>query len=191
MPLLRRLRTGGLPSLAPSPGPRWADRPGRRFCSMRPCYEECCLADRARRRREACATFSPMSTFEERAASRRLTAVARLSRGPQSDDRAFDVAFWQAQGPEAILAAAWEMVLESRRLLAVRPDPTNAERVFWALCTFGAPVSEVTATNPWMPSRVGISSGDRVSSVPSSEILLPSKRAGGRLTAGLGRRPRP
>jgi hypothetical protein len=28
-------------------------------------------------------------------------------------DRAFDIEFWQRQGPEAIFAAAWEMVLDA------------------------------------------------------------------------------
>jgi hypothetical protein len=30
-------------------------------------------------------------------------------------DRSFDVEFWQRQGPEAIFAAAWEMVVEAHR----------------------------------------------------------------------------
>ncbi len=30
-------------------------------------------------------------------------------------DRSFDVAYWQRQGPNAIFAAAWEMVVEAHR----------------------------------------------------------------------------
>lgn len=31
----------------------------------------------------------------------------------QDMDRAFDIDFWQRQGPEAIFAAAWEIVLDT------------------------------------------------------------------------------
>ena len=35
--------------------------------------------------------------------------------GRMSDhDRRWDIAFWQAAGPEAIFAAAWEMILDYR-----------------------------------------------------------------------------
>ncbi len=30
-------------------------------------------------------------------------------------DRSFDIAYWQRQGPEAIFAAAWELVVEAQR----------------------------------------------------------------------------
>ncbi len=34
----------------------------------------------------------------------------------QSDDRSWDVAFWQGQGGEAIFEAVWEMILDHRLL---------------------------------------------------------------------------
>ena len=93
--------------------------------------------------------------------------------------------------------------------LWVKPDPTNAERVFRALCAFGAPVSEVTAADFESPgvvfqigvppnridiltsvdgvdfdeawaSRVATSYCDQSAWVPSAEILLQNKRASGR-----------
>lgn len=50
-------------------------------------------ADDARMRR--------MSTFSERAASRRARAVVRLTIDFHADDRSFDLEFWQSQGTMA------------------------------------------------------------------------------------------
>jgi hypothetical protein len=41
--------------------------------------------------------------------------MERIGKVSESDRR-FDVAFWQRQGPNAIFAAAWEMVVEAYRL---------------------------------------------------------------------------
>lgn len=40
--------------------------------------------------------------------------MERMGKVSESD-RSFDIEFWQRQGPEAIFAAAWEMVLEAWR----------------------------------------------------------------------------
>ncbi|MBI1319335.1 MAG: hypothetical protein GC168_10385 [Candidatus Hydrogenedens sp.] len=38
-------------------------------------------------------------------------------------DRSFDIAYWQQQGPEAIFAAAWNMVVEAYQL---KNEPIDA-----------------------------------------------------------------
>ncbi len=40
--------------------------------------------------------------------------VTRTLRGGSKDDGSFDRAFWRELGPEAIFAAAWDMVAETR-----------------------------------------------------------------------------
>ena len=93
--------------------------------------------------------------------------------------------------------------------LWVRPDPENAERVFRALCMFGAPVHDITPDDFAVPgtifqiglppnridlltsiegvdfddawsTRVATSYGGQPLAVPSIEMLLRNKRAVGR-----------
>ena len=62
-------------------------------------------------------------TLESRSAERRRTATARLLTR-DADTLAFNIEFWRAQGPDARLAAAWDMVLEARRMRGQRgPEP--------------------------------------------------------------------
>jgi hypothetical protein len=50
-------------------------------------------------------------------------------------DRSFDIAYWQRQGPEAIFAAAWQLVVDAYRLKGiplderVRRDIENFRRI--------------------------------------------------------------
>lgn len=41
--------------------------------------------------------------------------MERLGRVSESD-RSFDIEFWQKQGPSAIFAAAWQMVIDTYKL---------------------------------------------------------------------------
>ena len=43
-------------------------------------------------------------------------------------DKHFDVNFWQAQGPEAIFAAAWELVVLAHQIKGGSPDELELQR---------------------------------------------------------------
>jgi hypothetical protein len=43
-------------------------------------------------------------------------------------DRSFDVAYWQRFGPNAIFAAAWEMVVEAHRLKGASESELELQR---------------------------------------------------------------
>jgi hypothetical protein len=48
----------------------------------------------------------------------------------KGSDRGFDVAFWQAQGPEAIFRAAWELVETAHKLKGGDPAELRLQRSF-------------------------------------------------------------
>lgn len=58
--------------------------------------------------------------------SRRV--VSRVLREGQKDDGAFDLAFWQAQGAAAIVAAGWDMVNEARIWQGQHGDEPRLQR---------------------------------------------------------------
>ncbi|MHB8634888.1 MAG: hypothetical protein ACYC96_00275 [Fimbriimonadaceae bacterium] len=49
--------------------------------------------------------------------------------GPaDADTTDFDIQFWQAQGPSAIFAAAWEMVETAHKMKGRHPDELRLQR---------------------------------------------------------------
>ena len=50
------------------------------------------------------------------------------SRPIDESDREFDRAFWQAQSPDAIFRAAWEMVELASKLKGTNPDELRLQR---------------------------------------------------------------
>jgi hypothetical protein len=54
--------------------------------------------------------------------------MSRVLRGGAPDDGAFDLEFWQRVGPEAIFAAAWEMVSERRSMRGESADEPRLQR---------------------------------------------------------------
>lgn len=52
----------------------------------------------------------------------------RVLRNGEPDDGAFDLAFWQAQGAEAILAASWDMVNAARAFRGLDGDEPRLQR---------------------------------------------------------------
>jgi hypothetical protein len=100
-----------------------------------------------------------MSTFVERAASRRARGVARLSHDLRADDRSFDLEFWQARGHEAIFAAAWEMVLEYRRFRGEEGDEPRLQRQVGGLVRRGGEAVHGAALHEG-PRPVGVAGPD-------------------------------
>jgi hypothetical protein len=49
-------------------------------------------------------------------------------RNSAKDDGTFDLDFWQRQGPEAILEAAWDMVCEAAAMRGNDGDPPRLQR---------------------------------------------------------------
>lgn len=50
------------------------------------------------------------------------------------DDGSFDLAFWQAQGPDAIFRAAWELVEEAWKLKGGDPMDLKLDRTALQIC---------------------------------------------------------
>jgi hypothetical protein len=58
----------------------------------------------------------------------RRGVVTRTLRHGQPDDGSFDVDFWRRLGPEAIFAAAWDMVSEARAFRGEHGDEPRLQR---------------------------------------------------------------
>jgi hypothetical protein len=58
----------------------------------------------------------------------RRAIVTRTLRHNEADDGSFDVEFWSRLGPEAIFAAAWEMVSETRAFRGEDGDEPRLQR---------------------------------------------------------------
>lgn len=68
-----------------------------------------------------------MSDLQERARERRRRARERLVRFGE-EERPFDLRFWQGQDPNARFEAAWEMVVEARRMRGQEPSEPRLQR---------------------------------------------------------------
>jgi hypothetical protein len=58
----------------------------------------------------------------------RRSFKTRLLRGGERDDGAFDDEFWQDIGPEGILEASWQMVIEARVWQGLDGDEPRLQR---------------------------------------------------------------
>ena len=54
--------------------------------------------------------------------------MTRVLRGGQKDDGQFDLEFWRRQGAEAIFAASWDLVNETRAMRGMSGDEPRLQR---------------------------------------------------------------